>query len=243
MLTRIASAALDLLFPLSCLGCHREGAFICPDCVLILKRLERPYCQRCAQPGRGPICRRCLDEPLAIDSIRAHYLFEGTVREAVHRLKYRRQRSAAAPLAQLMAGPFLVNEAPVDAAPVGLAPVDLAPVDLITPVPLHPARLRQRGYNQSFLLARETGRILGIPVQDGLLSRVKNSPPQVEARSREQRKDNVADSFECRGPIQDRSVLLIDDVATTGSTLAECAAVLKSNGAKAVHALVLAREV
>ncbi len=228
MLTRIANAALELLFPLYCLGCQREGAFICPDCVPKLKRLERPYCQRCAQPAPGPTCRRCLDEPLAVDSIRAPYLFEGTVREAVHRLKYRRQRSAAAPLAQLMAEPLLV---------------DRAPVDLATPVPLHPARLRDRGYNQSFLLARETGRILGIPVQDGLLSRVKNSPPQVDARSREQRKDNVADSFECRGPVQDRSVLLIDDVATTGSTLAECAAVLKSNGAKAVHALVLAREV
>ena len=233
MLSRIASAALDLLFPLSCLGCQREGAFICPDCVPKLKRLERPYCQRCAQPGPGATCRRCLDEPLAVDSIRAPYLFEGAIREAVHRLKYRRQRSAAAPLAQLMAEPLLVNG----------APVDLAPVDLVAPVPLHPARLRHRGYNQSFLLARETGRILGIPVQDGLLYRVKNSPPQVEARSREQRKDNVADSFECRGPVQDRSVLLIDDVATTGSTLAECAAVLKSNGAKAVHALVLAREV
>ena len=226
-LARAAKALVDLVLPIHCLGCQREGAFICPACVPKLKRLERPFCRRCAQPNVGPTCRRCQDEPLAVDSIRAPYLFEGPVREAVYRLKYKRQRAVAGPLAKLMSE---------------WAPATPAPVDLVTPVPLHPSRLRQRGYNQSYLLARETGRILGLPIQDGLLAKAKNSPPQVEAQSREERRQNVAGSFECRGAAEGRTVLLIDDVATTGSTLAECAATLKSAGAKAVHALVLARE-
>jgi ComF family protein len=162
-----------------------------------------------------------------VDTIRAPFLFEGPIREAVHRLKYRGQRAAAAQLAQLMAES---------------AARSVASIDVITPVPLHSSRLRKRGYNQSFLLARELGKILGLPVQDGLLSKVKNSPPQVEARSREERHSNVSGSFECRRPVEGLAVLLIDDVATTGSTLSECAATLKTAGANAVRALVLARE-
>jgi ComF family protein len=224
---RVARLALGLVFPLHCIGCHREGAVICERCVAGLKRLEKPYCDKCARPNPSPICSGCLERPLAVDTIRAPFLFEGPIREAVHRLKYRGQRAAATQLAQLMAES---------------AARSVASVDVITPVPLHPSRLRKRGYNQSFLLARELGKILGLPVQDGLLSKVKNSPPQVETPSREERQSNVAGSFECRRPADDLRVLLIDDVATTGSTLSECAATLKAAGAKAASGLVLARE-
>ena len=183
LVAQFAKLTLDLVFPLHCLGCQREGAVICAECVGGLKRLERPYCDRCAQPNSGHICAGCLERPLAVDTVRAPFLFEGPIREAVHRLKYRGQRAAAAQPGQLMA----------ESAAGSVASVDVA-----VPVPVHSSRLRRRGYNQSLLLARELGKTLGLPVEDGLLSKVKNSPPQVQARSREDRQSNVLGSFECR---------------------------------------------
>ena len=228
VLSRVARFTLDLVFPLSCLGCKREGAVICENCAAGLKRLEKPYCERCAQPGSSRYCGWCLESPLVVDTIRAPFIFEGPVREGVHRLKYRGQRAVAASLARLMAE---------------YAARSAVTVDLATPVPMHPSRLRKRGYNHSYLLAQQLGKILGLPVEERLLSRVKDSPPQVEARSREERQSNVAGSFRCQRSVDGLTVLLVDDVATTGSTLSECAAALKSGGAKSVRGLVLAREV
>ena len=109
-------------------------------------------------------------------------------------------------------------------------------------MPLHSSRLRQRGYNQSELLAKAAAKASGIPLETRLLSRTKNTSPQVESQSRDQRRDNVDGNFECRSSIAGVSVILIDDVATTGSTISACAAVLKAAGARSVWGLVLARE-
>ncbi len=115
------------------------------------------------------------------------------------------------------------------------------PGDVLTPVPLHPRRLRSRGYNQSALLAKELSKQLGLEVDQALLRRTNNTRPQVSA-SRDERRENVRGSFRCDGPADGRSVILVDDVATTGSTLSACAAVLKAAGASSVWCLVLARE-
>ena len=114
--------------------------------------------------------------------------------------------------------------------------------EALVPVPLHPRRLRSRGYNQSDLLAIGVGKRVDLPVMDGLLIRVGNLRPQVETKTRDERRENVAGSFKCIGDATGLSLLLIDDVATTGSTLSECAFALKSAGAIEVHALTLARE-
>ena len=111
------------------------------------------------------------------------------------------------------------------------------------PVPLHPRRLRSRGYNQALLLARELGKINGLEVNDRLLLRINDNPPQVETTSLEQRRLNVADSFECRGDAAGARIILIDDVATTGSTLSACSEALKRAGATSVWGLTLARQV
>ncbi len=113
---------------------------------------------------------------------------------------------------------------------------------VLVPVPLHSRRLRSRGYNQSYLLAREAGKLLGIPVREDLLKRANDSPPQVEAKSRDDRRTNVAGSFESIAEVSGKSVLLVDDVATTGSTISACAAALKDAGAASVWGLVLGRE-
>ena len=153
---------------------------------------------------------------------------EGVIQDAIHQLKYRNLRALAPELAGILSRFLLTHP---------------LPGDCLVPVPLHPRRLRRRGYNQAILLARELGKLHGLDVNEGLLKRIKDNPPQAEATSLEQRRLNVADSFECRGDAAGAKIILIDDVATTGSTLSACAEALKRTGASSVWGLTLARQV
>ena len=227
MLSRLTRSALDFVFPIHCAGCGREGGVICGQCVDGLDKVTQPYCRVCAAPGVNGLCHWCSQYPRGFDSLRSPFRFEGAVRDAIHRLKYKGERAAAGPLAELMAEYLGRNPAPVDA---------------LIPAPLHPLRLRSRGYNQSALLAREIGKRLNLPVREDLLVRVRNPRPQVETQSQQERRSNVAGNFEHRADATGLTALLIDDVATTGSTLSECSTALKSAGASRVHALTLARE-
>jgi ComF family protein len=117
------------------------------------------------------------------------------------------------------------------------------PAEILIPVPLHPRRLRERGYNQSALLAKELGKLASIPIIENALMRQKYALPQARTLSVEERRVNMAGAFTYRGKtIRDRQVLLIDDVATSAATLDACAVALKQGGAKSVWGLVLARE-
>ena len=229
-LDRLKRVALDFFFPRWCLGCGREGDFICPSCSRSLPHLYPPICPRCGLPQlNGVLCPACIGWPAAIDGMRAPFRFEGAVREAVHQLKYRNLRAATGLFAAWLAD--------------YLARYPL-PGDVLVPVPLHPRRLRERGYNQSALLARELGKVTGLPVSDNVLVRTVNTSPQARAASVAARRRNVAGSFASRDrQLEGLSVLLIDDVATTGSTLNDCARALKAGGAVSVWGLTLAREV
>ena len=227
MLSKLARSALDLVFPIHCSGCGREGGIICPQCTEILERLGTPRCGTCSAPGVDGTCRWCLQYPRGFESLRSPYRFEGPVRDAIHALKYRGIRAAAETLGGLMAEYFEAN--PVLA-------------DILVPVPLHSRRLRSRGYNQSALLAREIGKRASLPVVENHLVRTRNSRPQVDVASPEERRANVAGNFACDPDVSGLAVLLIDDVATTGSTLSECAYALRKAGASTVHALTLARD-
>ena len=227
MLARLARSAIDLVFPVHCVGCGREGGIVCGECAGGLERLTLPYCRLCAAPGVDGVCRWCQQHPRGFDSLRSPYKFEGAVRDAIHALKYRGVRAAAPDLAGLMVEYLSRN---------------MVPADALVPAPLHPRRLRSRGYNQSALLAREIGRELGLAVREDLLVRVRNARPQVEAQTREERRTNVAGNFSCESDAAGLTLLLVDDVATTGSTLSECAASLKQAGAVRVFALALARD-
>ena len=212
---QLPGTALDLLFPLNCVGCQREGRVLCESCVAGLPELTPPYCPVCAQPNAPETCQSCLEIPPSFNGIRAPYRMEGNIKEAIHHLKYRGLKAAAPELAELLVR--YLAEHPV-------------PGDLLIPVPLHRRRLRSRGYNQSVLLARELSKKLGLEMDQKLLARTRNTPPQVNA-SRDDRRDNVQDSFRCIGSLDRRAVILVDDVPTTGSTLSACAAALKAAGA------------
>jgi len=151
------------------------------------------------------------------------------MRQAIHQLKYRNLRTLAAPLAQLL-NDYLIT-----------SPV---PGEVLVPVPLHRKRLRERGYNQSSLLARELGKLTSLPVVDDCLIRQRHAPPQTRTSTVDERQSNVADAFACGDQrLRDRQVLLIDDVSTSGATLDACAIALKAAGATSVWGLVLAREI
>jgi ComF family protein len=227
MISRLRHGVLDLLFPPRCVGCQREGGLLCEICETELPRLMPPYCNICAQPSPDQVCARCAVSPLNIDGVRAPYLMEGAVREAVHSLKYRNLRAVAALLGRLLA-------AYLESYPL--------PGEVLVPVPLHPRRLRERGYNQVALLAKELGRRTGLPVAEDMLVRRRDTRPQVSVANREERVRNAEESFACGADVREVAVLLIDDVATTGSTLSACAAALKGSGAKSVWGLTLARE-
>jgi ComF family protein len=150
------------------------------------------------------------------------------MRQAIHQLKYRNLKALAGPMAGLL-------EDYLSASPI--------PVQVLVPVPLHKKRLRERGYNQSELLARELGKLNGLPVATNRLTRQQYALPQARTTSVKERRDNVASAFVClNDSIQDRQILLIDDVTTSGATLDGCAAALKAAGASSVWGLTVARE-
>ncbi len=219
--------AVDLVLPPSCAACGRGGAFLCEPCEASLSRLQRPYCARCAHPGADRLCEACASSPPAFDGIRAVCLFEGAGRQLVHSLKYANFRAVAPDMARLLAD--LPGSRP-------------APGEVIVPVPLHPRRERTRGYNQSELLARTVGKRMGLPVRPGIVRRVRNTPPQVSIENYEERRSNIEGSFACPAGLSGESILLMDDVVTTGSTMSACAAALKAAGARSVWGLAFARQ-
>ena len=227
---KLKGIALDLLFPQHCVGCGKEGEFLCYSCRQSLPRITPPLCPVCGRPQpSGILCPSCVGWSAKIDGIRSPFRFDGAMREAIHQLKYRNLRALAVPLAKLLQD-YLTT--------------DPVPAEVLVPVPLHRKRLRERGYNQSSLLARQLGKLANLPVVDDCLIRQRHAPPQARTATVEERQSNVTDAFACRDHrLRDKQVLLIDDVSTSGATLDACAAALKASGATSVWGLVMAREI
>jgi ComF family protein len=164
--------------------------------------------------------------PTNLDGIYAVAVFEDALRQAIHALKYENNITLAAPLGVMM----------VDLWRRGGMPQ----TDLILPVPLHTRRQGERGYNQSTLLARVLGHGVGIPVDEHTLIRQRATLPQVGLGPSE-RQQNVEGAFACRGHLEGKRAVVVDDVCTTGATLEVCAAALRAGGAGSVWALTRAR--
>lgn len=219
------SAILDQLFPPRCVACRSAGDWLCPACRANMERIDPPYCNRCGRPGYQGVCPHCIQSPLQADGLRSVYYFEGVTRAAIHAFKYRQRRELASYF-----GPLLDDY-------LKMHPV---PTDAIIPVPLHPSRERERGYNQSLLLARELALCQNIPLWYNGITRTRATAPQIHLDLRE-RRANVRDAFIAADQVAGARVLVIDDVCTTGATLDACSAALKSRGAESVWGLTLAR--
>lgn len=228
------ASLLDLLFPRVCGVCGAFGSFLCSPCTALLSVADGARCAVCARPLlatshvtadlRCVDCRANLHQPL--DTLIAAYRFEGAARRLVLRLKYERLSALAGPMGELLAA-RLAERPPA--------------IDLIVPTPLHPRRQRDRGFNQAALLAAPVARALGVAIDHRALLRTRHTQAQARTSDAAERARNLAGAFACRGEVAGRSVLLVDDVTTTGATLHACAAPLRQAGARAVHALVFAR--
>jgi ComF family protein len=233
--SRLVSAFWDLLLPRDCPGCGEilrldpvESRGFCELCWQTVIPITDP-CGRCGVPGAAPLCPACRACPQPFASVRATWLYGGQLAVAIHRLKYRGAAHLARPLGALMAAGHA-------ACPDGSSTV-------IVPVPLHPARLRRRGFNQAALLAREAVRAMGAGhVRYDLLHRIRDTAP-LAGLGRAQRLHNVEGAFAARPEVRGRTVLLVDDVMTTGATAAACARAALEQGARQVHVLTLARAV
>jgi len=226
---KLIELAVDSFFPRRCVGCGKIGGFLCPECLGKLPRLLPPLCPNCGRSqASGIVCPDCRQRQTEIDGIRSLFRFDEVIRKAIHQLKYRNLKAISPCLAELLADYLGSNRLPGEA---------------LVCVPLHPRRLRERGYNQSSLLAREMGKRIGMPVIEDCLIRVKQAQPQVRAVDVAERWRNVADAFVCRDEkVSGKQIILIDDVCTSGATLESCAAVLKGKGTASVWGLTLARE-
>jgi len=224
------NAFLDFLYPPECVICHTPGSFLCAECFATIEPIDEPVCTRCGYPLPHPDapCAQCRRFPLqAIDSLRSAAFFKtGVLREAIHKFKYQNMEILGKSLAPLLTTCYTINQ---------------MKAQVVVPVPLHKSRQKQRGYNQSAILAAHLATALDLPVDTASLIRHRHTKPQMSL-SAAQRQLNVADAFFCRtGAVSGKAVLLIDDVCTTGATLDACASALKMAGASSVSALTLAR--
>jgi ComF family protein len=220
-------AILNLFFPQSCVLCgtqifERRWSAACPECWSKLELVPRPFCAQCGMPAPAieTLCGACRRGDHAFDFARSLFLFNDPMRGIIHHLKYSARVSLAKPLGR-----------PLRACLTG----EGFEANVVLPVPLHRSRVRERGFNQAELLARQ----LGLPVEHRLLRRRKNTPSQT-GLSRSQRVLNLSAAFEVRRTPPE-TVLVVDDVYTTGSTLHEIAKTLKRAGARRVEVLTVAR--
>ncbi|MUM78773.1 ComF family protein [Pseudodesulfovibrio sp. F-1] len=232
----------------------------CPVCSALTPAGENPLCPTCAQalrPRLGGCCARCGDmfgdqtddtvdplaEPATVcaecrldpppwDRLHFHGPYSAALRDLIIDFKFHGGLHRTRLLVSLAAEAYRRGTAAV-------AP-DMALPDLIVPVPLHPRRVRERGYNQSLELARGLGRALGRPVAANALGRVRHTAPQ-SSLDMAQRRENIRDAFVAAEMVRGKALLLVDDVYTTGATLTECARTLRRAGAAGMDALVLAR--
>ena len=224
--SRIWSHAVDAVFPPRCVSCRAFGRFVCGDCLARMVRAEHPRCGVCWQPSADSRCQHFRYAQPAFTAVRSVHAFGGPARDLVHALKYSGLSAVAPLMGEEMAGLLL----------------DWKPgVSAIVPVPMAGSRRRRRGYNQSALLAREIARCTGVPVAGRAIVR-RAGPSQVEQPDEAARRANVKDAFAAGREPAGESVLLVDDVMTTGATLDACAHVLKSAGAERVYGLTFARE-
>lgn len=221
--------ALDLLFPPRCAGCDKWGERYCASCQKQTKLINSSICQVCGEPYPGTfrfVCQRCQKAELFYTNLRSWAYFEGPIQRAIHKLKYKKDLGLGEKLAQPLVNLMLTNH---------------WKIDLITAVPLDAARQRVRGYNQSLCLARPLAWKTGLPIVASIIKRIKKTKSQV-GLSLEDRKINVAGAFKAEQKlVYGKSILIIDDVVTTGSTINSCAEALMKADALRVYGLTLAR--
>lgn len=216
------TSIVEVAFPPRCSGCGLRGRWVCNECLLATPLFSEPRCPTCSMPLHGAVCG-CRDLPNDVDGLWVAGPYGGWLRNAVHSFKFGGETARAPSLAALLAPQCAT----------------LGPDVVLVPVPMHAKRKRQRGYDQVAILAAALGKQTGVPVISAL-AKERETRTQVGLSAAE-RSMNLIDAFAVQpGTELPDDVVLIDDVATTGSTLSECARVLRRAGVRSVNALAVA---
>ena len=234
-------ALLDIVFPPLCHACREfipdaGDLHLCVRCRGEIRAVTSPLCPICGIPFATPdgidhACGACLSHHPSYVEARAAAIFDGVARDLIHRFKYDRKVHLARPLSLLTQETLAPFAASSDA-------------ELLIPVPLHRQRLRERGFNQAVLLGRPLAKAWNIPLVVDNLKRTRWTEPQVTLSATE-RETNVRGAFALADPaaVRGKKIILLDDVYTTGSTVAECSRVLRQAGAEVVYVITVARAV
>lgn len=220
----------DLFFPKKCINCKKEGSYLCEDCLSLVEINPYRYCL-CEKMEKRDKCESCKNRHL--DRIYSAASFNNMIiKEAIHRFKYGYVKDLAQPLALLILSHLQATNAELDKSFV------------IIPVPLSDKKKRRRGFNQSEEIGKIISGATGIPLPSDTLIKIRETLPQMEL-GREKRMENIKGCFAIKNEenIKGKTILLLDDVYTTGSTMEECAKTLKLSGAKEIWGLTVAREV
>ena len=227
-LKQVGWFCLELLFLKSCVQCGKVGAAVCDDCLAEIKAIQTQVCPKCGKiSDRGTWCPSCKGDSQLTGIIIAAEYQKGPTKEMIHYLKYNSVTELAPLLADLMIDQLIDEDLPKDI--------------IITVVPLHRKKKLERGYNQSELIGKIVAEKLGIEYQN-LLIRKKYTESQVKLKGAQRRK-NLDNVFELTKSIDvsGRSIILVDDVSTTGTTLEECARILRVANARRVWGLVVSK--
>jgi ComF family protein len=234
---KMLDGLVSLFYPPICAECLvsvSPGEYLCETCNGNALRIESPFCRKCSEPFSGTIsshftCANCADRTLHFETAVSAFRSRGVVRRVIHQFKYGGEVYLRHLVSRWLDAAFEDERMAV------------RQFDLLVPVPLHPARKRERGFNQAEALAKLIARKRGIPCQP-LLKRVRYTTTQT-AFDRTERMNNLRNAFRLRknADVRGLRVLLIDDVLTTGATLSECAHVLRKAGALSVCAATAAR--
>lgn len=240
---RVLRALCDFILPPRCVVCEASTSsagdpWVCQTCWTTVAFVRPPVCAQCGAPFATSVagigspthrCGACLLHPPPYEQARAVGLYEGALREVIHAMKYRPVFGLVRPLAELLSGQFAVHWG------------HRMP-DALVPVPLHRLRLRQREFDQALALANGLGQAVGVPVWREALVRRAHTRSQI-GLSADERRRNIRGAFRVQSDpsCEGRSLLLIDDVYTTGATVQECARILRRAGAARVDVYTVAR--
>ncbi|MDX1607601.1 MAG: phosphoribosyltransferase family protein [Candidatus Spechtbacterales bacterium] len=234
-LNTIKNMVTESLFPSFCYKCKKTGTYLCNECLWQLKALYEPTCPHCdLRLPFGKLPPKCKSE-LKLNRIFTCGLYsDNALGDMIRDMKYKYARALASPLStfalwQLEQGAYL-NTIKENA-------------DVIIPVPMHKRKLKKRGFNQAELIARHLSDIINVPVKTETLIKTNRTIPQVKTDSRKERLQNLEGVFEVSNDsVKNKTILLVDDVITTGSTMRQCAIALNSAGTKEVWGLAVLKD-
>ncbi len=229
------------LFPQNCINCEGEtegdGEYLCELCRKDIQFIQSPYCNSCGAPAELSYdyptenfeCGSCRDKMFAFDRARSLGLYDAGLKKLIHHFKYQSQPGVMREIAPLLQAFFSARD-------------EIGPEFYVSPVPLHFRKMKERTFDQSFLIAKEVARQLSLPLANGLLRRVKDTDSQAR-KTKTDRAKNIKGAFQVDRPdcVAGKDILLVDDVLTTGATVNEAARVLKRAKAARVYVFTLAR--